>query len=100
MWQQNRNPCRWIQEYFGTSESPRCYDDVKFRKIFGVPKIVYRTILEGVEDKIRKGPDMCGRPSMPPDIQVLTMLRMGRTALPAEQTDDMCGYATSTVLQK
>ena len=86
-----------MDQYFGPSP---IYDDVAFRDVFGVPKVVYRAILEVVDDKIRKRPDAVGKPSMPPDIQVLTMLRMGRAALATKQLDDQVGFAKSTILQK
>ena len=86
-----------MDQYFGPSP---IYDDVAFPDVFGVPKVVYRAILEVVDDKIRKRPDAVGKPSMPPDIQVLTMLRMGRAALAAKQLDDQVGFAKSTILQK
>ena len=95
-----RLPCRWPGQYFGSPLCPPIYNDRHFRDTFGVPKGLFRNILDRIGSSLTSRPAADGRPPIPPDVQLLTTLRILRTGSAMVQFDDQSGMGLSTIREK
>jgi hypothetical protein len=89
--------CQWPEQYLGPNP---LYSASQFRDRFGVPHVVFNTLLDAVRDRMTVGADCFGTPGMPADLAVLYTLRRLRTGLGSDQFDDQVGFGKSTLANK
>lgn len=75
----------------------KIYNDKAFRNVFGVPKSVFRILVELLSPYITCGADAVGLPGMSLELKFLTTLRLMRTGLVCVQLDDQVSFAPETI---